>query len=280
VAMSVPEPTSPGASGAPSSPALNEDALIILPVRNVVLFPQVVLPISMRRELSVAAAQEAVKSQRKVGLLLQRDAQKDDPTPEELHRVGTVASIVRYLTAADGTHHLICQGEQRFSVLDFLSREPFLVARIQLHPEPTSVNPEIEARALRLRELANEALQLLPQAPPELATTLRSIAGLLGISGGGRSPPRSRIPPAARKSTSMSPPGPVLNAIFPERSSFSARSCSTRARIFATSSQGGAARESTCARVRARASPAPTRSPAMGRARIKTKCSHTWASRS
>jgi ATP-dependent Lon protease len=173
--MSVPEPTSPEASGAPTSPALNEDALIILPVRNVVLFPQVVLPISMRRELSVAAAQEAVKSQRKVGLLLQRDPQKDDPTAEELHRVGTVASIVRYLTAADGTHHLICQGEQRFSVLDFLSREPFLVARIQLHPEPTSVNPEIEARALRLRELANEALQLLPQAPPELASALRSI---------------------------------------------------------------------------------------------------------
>ena len=176
--MSVPEPTSPGASGAPTSPALNEDALIILPVRNVVLFPQVVLPISMRRELSVAAAQEAVKSQRKIGLLLQRDAQKEDPTPEELHRVGTVASIVRYLTAADGTHHLICQGEQRFSVLDFLSREPFIVARIQLHPEPTSVNPEIEARALRLRELANEALQLLPQAPPELASTLRSIESI------------------------------------------------------------------------------------------------------
>jgi ATP-dependent Lon protease len=176
--MSVPEPNPPAAPGAPTSPALNEDALIILPVRNVVLFPQVVLPISMRREISVAAAQEAVKSQRKVGLLLQRDPQKDDPAPEDLHRVGTVASIVRYLTAADGTHHLICQGEQRFSVLDFLTREPFLVARIQLHPEPTTVNPEIEARALRLRELATEALQLLPQAPAELGSALRSIESI------------------------------------------------------------------------------------------------------
>ncbi len=176
--MSAPEPTPPIASSAPTAPALTEDALIVLPVRNVVLFPQVVLPISMRRELSVAAAQEAVKSQRKVGLLLQRDPQKDDPTPDDLHRVGTVASIVRYLTAADGTHHLICQGEQRFSVLDFLSRDPFLVARIQLHPEPTSVNPEIEARALRLREMASEALQLLPQAPAELASALRSIESI------------------------------------------------------------------------------------------------------
>ena len=176
--MSVEEPSAMAPASTPPAPAVNEDALIILPVRNIVLFPQVVLPISMRREISVAAAQEAVKSQRKVGLLLQRDPQKDDPTPEDLHRVGTSASIVRYLTAADGTHHLICQGEQRFSVLDFISREPFLVARIQLHPEPTAVNPEIEARALRLRELAAEALQLLPQAPAELGAALRGIESI------------------------------------------------------------------------------------------------------
>ena len=170
--MSVPEPTSPGASGAPTSPALNEDALIILPVRNVVLFPQVVLPISMRRELSVAAAQEAVKSQRKVGLLLQRDPQKDDPTPEELHRVGTVASIVRYLTAADGTHHLICQGEQRFSVLDFLSREPFLVARIAVASGADLGSiPRSRPGRCACASWLIEALQLLPQAPPELAST-------------------------------------------------------------------------------------------------------------
>src|SRR6185437_6278896 len=91
VAVSVPDasglPDAPGASGAPATAPLSEDVLIVLPVRNVVLFPQVVLPIAIRRELSVAAAQEAVKSGRKVGLLLQRDPQKDDPAPEDLHRV-------------------------------------------------------------------------------------------------------------------------------------------------------------------------------------------------
>jgi len=171
---------SPGAASAPAAApaAVQEDVLIILPVRNTVLFPQVVLPIAIRRERTVAGAQEAVKSHRKVGLLLQRDPAQDDPTPEGLHRVGTIASIVRYVTAPDGTHHLICQGEQRFSVLDFVSRDPFLVARIEAHPEPTLLNPEIEARALRLRELASQALQLLPQAPAELVAAIQNIESI------------------------------------------------------------------------------------------------------
>jgi ATP-dependent Lon protease len=162
------------ATDQPSSTAA-EDTLIILSLRNTVLFPQTVLPITIQSERTIAGAQEAVKSRRKVGLVLQRDAAQEDPEAEGLHRVGTMASIVRYVTAADGTHHLICQGEQRFSVQDFISRDPFLIARIELHPEPTLVNPEIEARAIRLRELAIEALQLLPQAPAELVSAIQNI---------------------------------------------------------------------------------------------------------
>jgi ATP-dependent Lon protease len=157
---------------------IGDDILIILPVRNSVLFPQVVLPIAIKRERSVAAAQEALKTGRKVGLLLQRDPDQDDPAAPDLYPVGTVATIVRYVTAEDGTHHLICQGEQRFSVLDFVSREPFLVARITPHPEPTLINAEIEARALRLRELAIEALRLLPQAPEELVNAIQKIESI------------------------------------------------------------------------------------------------------
>jgi len=174
-------PAASAAAATQESPAVapqGEDALIILPVRNTVLFPQVVLPVAISRERTVAGAQEAVKAHRRVGLLLQRDAGEEDPSAEGLHRIGTVASIVRYVTAADGTHHLICQGEQRFSVLDFVQREPFWVARIEVHPEPTTVNPEIEARGLRLREMAVEALQLLPQVPAELATAIQNIESI------------------------------------------------------------------------------------------------------
>jgi ATP-dependent Lon protease len=173
-----PVPNEGDASAVANPEPGNEDVLIILPVRNTVLFPQVVLPIAIRRERTVAGAQEAVKAHRRVGLLLQRDPAQEDPAPEGLHRVGTIASIVRYVTAPDGTHHLICQGEQRFSVLDFVRQEPFLLARIQVHPEPTALNPEIEARGLRLRELAIEALQLLPQVPAELASAIQNIESL------------------------------------------------------------------------------------------------------
>jgi ATP-dependent Lon protease len=151
-----------------------EDVLIILPATEAVLFPGVVLPLAVHGKRALAAAQEAVRTQRKVGLLLQ-STEGENPEPEQLHRVGTVASIVRFVTAPDGTHHLIAQGEQRFTVLDYVSREPFLVARIEAHKEPASASKEIEARALTLRERAIEALQLLPQAPAELGNAIRAI---------------------------------------------------------------------------------------------------------
>src|SRR5208283_4768572 len=97
---------------------LPEDVLIILPVRDLVLFPGVVLPIAVTGKRALAAAQEAVRTQRRVGLVLQTDATAD-ADPEKLYRVGTAASIVRFVTAGDGTHHLIAQGEERFTVLDF-----------------------------------------------------------------------------------------------------------------------------------------------------------------
>jgi ATP-dependent Lon protease len=160
---------------AEATSAADADNLIILTLRNTVLFPQTVLPIAIRNERTIAAAQEAIKSQRKVGFVLQRDAEADDPALEGLHRIGTMASIVRYVTAPDGSHHLICQGEERFNVRDYTARDPFITARVELLPEPTLVNPEIEARAIRLRELAIEALKLLPQAPGELVAALQNI---------------------------------------------------------------------------------------------------------
>jgi ATP-dependent Lon protease len=165
-----------------------EDVLIILPVSNAVLFPGVVLPIAISGNAALAAAQEAVRTQRRVGLLLQTDSSaaasgseapaNAAPAAETLHRVGTAASIVRFITAPDGTHHLIAQGEERFTVLDYVSREPFLVARIEIHKEPAALDREVEARGLSLRERALEAVQLLPQAPGELVNAVRSIESI------------------------------------------------------------------------------------------------------
>ncbi|MDH2398562.1 endopeptidase La [Bradyrhizobium sp. SSUT18] len=145
-----------------------EDALIIIAVRDMVLFPGAIAPIAIARPKSVAAAQQALREQRPIGIVLQRSPETGDPGPDDLYRVATIANIVRYITAPDGTHHIVCQGVQRARILDFLPGTPFPAARIQQIPEPTASSPEIEARALNLQRQAIEAIELLPQAPPEL----------------------------------------------------------------------------------------------------------------
>jgi ATP-dependent Lon protease len=162
-------------SGSGSLPPLPPDALIIVPVRNTVLFPSLVLPITLGRPKSIAAAQQAVRDQRQVGILLQRTTDVDDPTPIDMHRMGTVANIVRYITAPDGTNHLICQGEQRFQIVEYLSGWPFLVARVLQIPEPDTRTSEIEARFVNLKAQAVEAIQLLPQVPTDLLAAVQSI---------------------------------------------------------------------------------------------------------
>ncbi|TAK80294.1 MAG: endopeptidase La [Betaproteobacteria bacterium] len=175
------------AAAAPAAPAakpikpLPEDALILIPMRNTVLFPGVISPITVGRAASVAAAQEAVRSERKVGFLLQKDAQKNDVTPDDLYWVGTAGQVVRYITGAEGAHHLVVQGASRFRVLEFLEGWPFLVARVQTVQPDERTNPEIEARFLQLKEQAVEAIQLLPYAPEELAVVIQQVTspGLL-----------------------------------------------------------------------------------------------------
>jgi ATP-dependent Lon protease len=154
--------------------AIPTDALIIIPVRHVVLFPGVIAPITIGRAKSIAAAQQALREQRQIGILLQRNPDIDEPGANDLYRVCTVANIVRYITAPDESHHIVCQGVQRARILDFLPGTPFPAARVLHIPEPTTTSPEIEARFLNLQRQAIEAIQLLPQAPPELVGVFQS----------------------------------------------------------------------------------------------------------
>ncbi|HEY4368241.1 MAG TPA: endopeptidase La [Steroidobacteraceae bacterium] len=154
---------------------ISDDMLIILPVRNLVLFPGTVLPVTINRERSLAGAQEAVRSGRKIGFLLQHDAETQSPSGDDLHKIGTVASVVRYVTGQEGTHHLVVQGERRFRVLDFQSGLPFMLARVEYLNDSPPASAEVEARALNLKRLAAEAISLLPQAPAELANAIQAV---------------------------------------------------------------------------------------------------------
>ena len=107
-----------------------------------------------------------MRLQRPLGVLLQSKPDVDEPGPDDLHWVGTTANVLRYITAPDGAHHAICQGTQRFRVLQFLEGYPFLVARVQLIEEPETVDADIEGRAHTLQANARtEILKLLPQVP-------------------------------------------------------------------------------------------------------------------
>ncbi len=161
--------------GAAPTPPLPSDSLIIVPVRGMVLFPGMVLPVALTRPRAILAAQRAVREQKPVGIVMQRNAEVPDPIPVDMHRMGTVANIVRYITTPDGAHHLVCQGEQRFRVVEYLNGWPFFVANALRIPEPAPSSDEIEARFVHLKSQAVEAVQLLPQAPNELLMAIQGV---------------------------------------------------------------------------------------------------------
>ncbi len=163
-------------NGSRSEREIPADAIAIVPVRQLVLFPGMVIPVTLGRPRSVAAAQEAVRSERQIGILAQRDASVDEPGEIDLFRIGTVANVVRYLTGKDGSHHVVSQGEQRFRIIEFLHGWPFLVARIERIETPDADSPEVQARFINLKRQALEALELLPQVPQELVQQITAIS--------------------------------------------------------------------------------------------------------
>jgi ATP-dependent Lon protease len=173
--------TPPAATGTVSGraldaiPSIPDDALILISTRNLVLFPSTVLPVTLGRQRSVVAAQTAVRLNRPIGLVLQRDPAIDEPMPADLHRVGTEANLLRYVTSPDGSHHVICQGERRFRITEFLDGYPFFVGRVERMPESEERGTEIEARLLNLRNQAMEVLQLLPNTPAELVNAVQGV---------------------------------------------------------------------------------------------------------
>ena len=158
-----------------SSLHIPDDAMLIIPVRNFVMFPGLIMPIAIGRESTIRAVQEAMRGDRKIGVVLQTDTDAESPTLNDLNHIGTVASILRYVTAHDGVHHIICQGEQRFYLHELLDGYPCQIGRIELLPESEITSSEIEARVLQIRKIAAEVLSLMPGVPAELGTSIGSI---------------------------------------------------------------------------------------------------------
>ena len=166
----------------PDAPELPSDVIPLVPLRYLVLFPGMIAPISLGRAFSIAAAMEAVRSGRPVGLLLQQDSDEEKPEPDSLHRTGTVASVLRYIPGQDGTNYLVCQGERRFRIVEFVAGYPFHAARVQQIEDAEEQGADVQARFLQLKEKAAEIIDLLPQAPAELAGAADGISSAAALS--------------------------------------------------------------------------------------------------
>ncbi|SCX18554.1 ATP-dependent Lon protease [Nitrosomonas eutropha] len=153
---------------------LPADIIALIPMRNVVLFPHVVMPVTVGRARSIASIQYVLQSKTPIGIVLQKDPAIEEPGLDVLYPVGTLANVVRHITSEDGTHHAICLGVERFRIKELVEGYPFIAARIQRIPETIPDTTQVEALTLQLRERAMEILSLLPGVPAELAHALQA----------------------------------------------------------------------------------------------------------
>ncbi|SJN49068.1 endopeptidase La [Sphingobacterium sp. JB170] len=153
------------------------EVLPILPLRNTVLFPGVVIPITVGRDKSIKLIREAYKNDRTIGVVSQKDMTIEEPSEDQLHQVGTVANIIKILQMPDGNTTVIIQGKQRFKITSMVSTEPYLKARVERIPEdkPKVSNREFKALIASIKELALQIIQLSPNLPSEAGLAIKNI---------------------------------------------------------------------------------------------------------
>ena len=143
--------------------------LPLLPLRNTVIFPQQILPLSIGRDKSVRLIDEAMRGNKLIFVVAQKDARIDDPKPEDLYRWGTIAIIMKIFRMPDGTQSAMVQGLNRARVLDFTEQEPFMKVAVQPYAEGRAEGIDVEAMVVNLRSLFQRAVELAPYLTPEHA---------------------------------------------------------------------------------------------------------------
>ncbi len=153
------------------------ESLPILPLRNTVLFPGVIIPISVGRDKSMRLVRDYYHKTKIIGTLTQKDPNLEDPLPEQLYKIGTIASILRILEMPDGSTSVIIQGKKRFQLNEVLSTEPYLMAKVNpLDDSKHNVkDPEFEAIVGSLKDLSLKIIKLSTNIPPETSFAVRNI---------------------------------------------------------------------------------------------------------
>jgi len=152
------------------------EILSILPLRNTVLFPGVVIPITVGRDKSIKLIKDAYKGDRTIGVVSQRDVAIEDPMFDQLNEVGTVALIIKMLQMPDGSTTVIIQGKQRFRLGEEVQSEPYIKASITKFEEiKPKVDKEFKAVVASVKELAMQIIQLSPNIPSEAGIAIKNI---------------------------------------------------------------------------------------------------------
>ena len=152
------------------------EILAILPLRNTVLFPGVVIPITVGRDKSIKLIKEAYKGDKIIGVVSQRDVAVEDPTFEQLNNVGTVAQIIKMLQMPDGNTTVIIQGKQRFQLVEEVQSEPYIKVIIAKFAESKhKADKEFKNLVASIREMSSQIIQLSPNIPSEAAIALKNI---------------------------------------------------------------------------------------------------------
>ncbi|WP_353129481.1 endopeptidase La [Parapedobacter pyrenivorans] len=152
------------------------ESLSILPLRNTVLFPGVVIPITVGRDKSIKLVKEAYKGDRIIGVVAQENMTIEDPTFEQLYQVGTVAMIIKILQMPDGNTTVIIQGKQRFRLRGLIQNEPYIKAQIERFEEKKhKANREFNALISSIKEMALQIIQLSPHIPSEAGIAIKNI---------------------------------------------------------------------------------------------------------
>jgi ATP-dependent Lon protease len=153
------------------------DELPILPVKNTVLFPGVVIPITVSRQKSIRLVKKAYKGSRIIGVVAQANTSREEPGIEDLFKIGTVAYILKMLVLPDGNTTIIIQGKRRFEVSNFIQEEPYITAKVNLIHEnfPDGNKRETKALVRSLKEAASKILKLNPEIPQEAQIALDNI---------------------------------------------------------------------------------------------------------
>src|SRR5215208_6146753 len=149
--------------------------LPVLPLRGTVVFPLTVVPLAAAQARSLRLIDEVMSGDRTVALVMQKDAELEGAGPDDVYEVGTISTIHQMMRVPDGTVRLAVQGNERMRVLEFLSEEPYLVARVQRVPEIIEESVEVDALTRNTLELFQRLVSLVAHMPDELVTAALNV---------------------------------------------------------------------------------------------------------